>query len=85
MENNINLIGEQIPVYVSAIFSEYLKPELVYHNLEHTKLVAKRTLEIANYYKLGPTERFILIAASWFHDTGQLFPSHRAMKSIVRQ
>lgn len=73
MENYINLIGKQIPVYVAEIFNEHLKPELVYHNLEHTKLVAERTLEIANYYRLDTMERFILIAASWFHDTGQLF------------
>lgn len=73
MENNIKLLSKQTPIYVSAIFNEHINPVLVYHNLEHTRRVAKRTLKIANYYNLGTTERFILLAASWFHDTGHLF------------
>jgi hypothetical protein len=73
MENNIKLLSKEIPIYVSAVFYKYIKPELVYHNLEHTIRVVERTLEIVNYYKLGATERFILLAASWFHDTGHLF------------
>lgn len=84
MENNIKLLSKEIPIYVSAVFYKYIKPELVYHNLEHTIRVVERTLEIVNYYKLGATERFILLAASWFHDTGHLFPGLRVMKSIVR-
>jgi predicted metal-dependent HD superfamily phosphohydrolase len=73
MENNIKLLSEQIPFYVSSIYYKYIKPELFYHNLEHTRRVVERTLEIADYYRLGPIERFILLAASWFHDTGHLF------------
>ncbi|EDM34559.1 hypothetical protein PBAL39_11195 [Pedobacter sp. BAL39] len=73
MENNIKLLSKQIPIYVSAIFDEHVKPELVYHNLEHTKRVAKRTMEIARHYRLSETDCFILLAASCFHDTGQLF------------
>lgn len=73
MENNIKLLSKRIPVYVSAIYYKDIKPELVYHNLEHTRRVVERTLEIADYYRLGAIERFILLAASWFHDTGHLF------------
>ena len=73
MENNINLLSKQIPVYVSAIFGEHIKPAFIYHNLDHTKHVVERTLEIATYYRLSANERFILLAAAWFHDTGQLF------------
>ena len=80
MENKIKLLSERIPHYVSAIFDEYLKPELVYHNLEHTKRVVERTLEIAKY-----TGRFILLAASWFHDTGHLFsgPQGHEQQSVA--
>ncbi len=85
MENNIKLLSKQIPIYVSAIFHGHVKPELVYHNLEHTMRVVERTLEIANYYRLGATERFILLTASWFHDTGHLFsgPQGHEQQSVA--
>ena len=44
----------------------------MYHNLEHTKTVVRRTSEIAANYHLSETELFILSAGAWFHDTGQL-------------
>ncbi|KEQ29578.1 hypothetical protein N180_18010 [Pedobacter antarcticus 4BY] len=85
MENNIKLLSKELPVYVSAIFYEHINPQLVYHNLEHTRRVVERTLEIANYYRLGITEHFILLTASWFHDTGHLFsgPQGHEQQSVA--
>jgi HD superfamily phosphodiesterase len=46
---------------------------LLYHNIEHTEFVVQKTYEIASNYSFDEKEIFILSAAAWFHDTGQLF------------
>lgn len=63
---------KQISVYVTSLFNEYHGEDLFYHNLEHTENVAKRTLEIAANYFFSEVDLFIISAAAWFHDTGQL-------------
>ena len=71
MKNNLPLI-EEISAHVISLFNQYRANDLMYHNLEHTKTVVKRTSEIAANYHLSDTELFILSAGAWFHDTGQL-------------
>ena len=71
MKNNLPLI-EEISVHVISLFNQYQANDLIYHNLGHTKTVVKRSSEIAANYHLSDTELFILLAAAWFHDTGQL-------------
>jgi|GEM_PF-369348 predicted metal-dependent HD superfamily phosphohydrolase len=85
MDNKIILLSTQIPVYVSAIFNEHMKTAFVYHNLEHTRRVVKRAVEIATHYDLSKPDSFILHAASWFHDMGQLFttPENHEQQSAV--
>ena len=71
MNNYLQLI-EEISTHVISLFNQYQGNDLIYHNLEHTKTVVKRSSEIAANYHLSDTELFILLAAAWFHDTGQL-------------
>ena len=71
MINYLQLI-EKISIHVISLFDQYQANDLMYHNLEHTKTVVKRSSEIAANYHLSDTELFILSAAAWFHDTGQL-------------
>ena len=71
VNNNLRLI-EEISTHVIRLFNQYPSKDLMYHNLDHTKTVVKRTLEIAANYDLTDTELFILSAGAWFHDTGQL-------------
>ena len=70
--NNYLGLAEKTGTYVKRLFNQYQANDLKYHNLEHTKSVIKRTLEIAANYSLRETELFILSAAAWFHDTGHL-------------
>ncbi len=63
---------KQIRDYVKSLFNEYHGGDLFYHNLEHTENVVKRTLEISVNYSFSDDELFIISAAAWFHDTGQL-------------
>jgi len=71
MDNYSELV-EKTGIYVKRLFNQYRANDLKYHNLEHTKSVIKRTLEIAANYSFNETELFILSAAAWFHDTGHL-------------
>src|SRR5215207_4228200 len=56
--------------YVTEIFTHQLKPEFVFHNLEHTEDVVEACSYMADYYKLNDDDRFVLMTAAWFHDTG---------------
>jgi len=66
-------IDKRIEEYVKGLFDQMHSPALVFHNLEHTENVVKRTIEIAGHYNVSEKEMLILFAASWFHDTGYLF------------
>ena len=59
--------------YVSKLFKKNETEVLEFHNLQHTQDVVKHTLEIAGVHKLSEDDKFVLLAAAWFHDTGHLF------------
>ena len=67
------LIEKRIEKYVTGLFEQKQSPDLVFHNLDHTKEVVKHTLKIASHYKVSDREMLILIAAAWFHDIGYLY------------
>lgn len=73
-----------IPEHVSLLFQHNGNSTLVYHNLEHTKLVVSRVIEIAESYDLHEMESFVLFVAAWFHDAGQLFtvPQDHEKRSV---
>src|SRR5919199_6585150 len=56
--------------YVTNIFTHQVKPEFVFHNIEHTEDVVEACSRIAERYNLDETDRLILMLAAWFHDTG---------------
>jgi predicted metal-dependent HD superfamily phosphohydrolase len=56
--------------YVTDLFTHQLKPEFVFHNLEHTEDVVEACSYMADYYKLSDDDRLVLMLAGWFHDTG---------------
>ncbi|MEP6846843.1 MAG: Pycsar system effector family protein [Panacibacter sp.] len=64
---------KKIEDYVTGLFEQMHAPALVFHSLEHTQNVVKRTQEIAGHYKVTEDEMLILYTAAWFHDTGHLF------------
>ncbi|MEP7251575.1 MAG: Pycsar system effector family protein [Ginsengibacter sp.] len=66
---------KKIEEYVTGLFEQMHAPALVFHNLEHTQDVVKRTQEIAGHYKVTEDEMLVLFTAAWFHDTGHLFTS----------
>lgn len=56
--------------YVTDIYTHQLKPEFVFHNLEHTEDVVEACSYMADFYKLNDDDRLVLMLAAWFHDTG---------------
>ncbi|MEO6220655.1 MAG: Pycsar system effector family protein [Ginsengibacter sp.] len=77
-------LHKKIEEYVTGLFQQMHAPALVYHNLDHTQNVVKRTQEIAGHYKVTEDETLILFTAAWFHDTGHLLtePSKHEDMSI---
>lgn len=63
---------EKIIKYVRRMIDLRTSSELCYHNIKHTKSVVRNATEMANFYGLKDKERFVLLAAAWFHDTGHL-------------
>jgi predicted metal-dependent HD superfamily phosphohydrolase len=56
--------------YVTDLFTHQLRPEFVFHNMEHTEDVVEACSYMADYYKLNDDDRMVLMLAAWFHDTG---------------
>ena len=56
--------------YVTELFTHQVKPEFVFHNLDHTESVAEACSQMADFYHLNDEDRFALILSAWFHDTG---------------
>jgi HD superfamily phosphodiesterase len=59
-----------VRTHVTEIFTRQVKPELVFHNLEHTEDVVEACSYMADYYKLEDNDRLVLLLSAWFHDTG---------------
>jgi predicted metal-dependent HD superfamily phosphohydrolase len=60
----------KIQEYISAHYREKVDPVFVFHNLVHTQEVVAACQEMAEFYKLNDDDRFALLSAAWFHDSG---------------
>jgi predicted metal-dependent HD superfamily phosphohydrolase len=56
--------------YVTDLYQHRIKPELVFHTLEHTEDVVEACSYMADHFELEETDRLVLMLAAWFHDTG---------------
>ena len=72
VEISTEILLSEIACHVEGLFEANKYPYLVYHNLDHTRLVVQHAMEIAKHYPLDNRSVFILLAAAWFHDTGHL-------------
>lgn len=70
----MNDIQEQILAaarhHVTEFYTHKVKPEFVFHSLDHTEDVAEACSRMADHYSLKEEDRFVLMIAAWFHDTG---------------
>ena len=61
----------EIEVYVTDFLANE-RGGFFYHNLNHTRKVVSHVEEMANHYQLRESDRFVVVAAGWFHDIGYL-------------
>jgi len=61
---------ENFETWIQKLFSTELKPEICYHNLQHTISVVKRAGDLAVYYQLPEADQTDLFLAAWLHDIG---------------
>lgn len=72
MHMQTGLIIEAAQQYVTAQYKNHPHPQLVYHNLEHTRQVVAAAEQIAAHYRLEDTDLLVVYIAAWFHDLGYL-------------
>ena len=58
--------------YVFNLLSENLPTTYYYHNLNHTREVMDRVIEIGTFEGCGPEELDLLLAAALWHDAGYI-------------
>lgn len=63
-------LSEDVKQYVLNYFEVHHDPDLIYHDVKHTKNVVATATRIANHYQLNDEDFFVVIVAAWFHDTG---------------
>lgn len=75
---------KQTEQYITGLYENAAKSNLVYHTLDHTQKVVDHVNEIASHYDLSEKEILILNIAAWFHDTGHLYedPATHEQKSV---
>ena len=56
--------------FVSDLFLNKVDKAIHFHTLQHTMEVLAGSETMANYYHLEDEDRFALMVAAWFHDTG---------------
>jgi len=56
--------------YVSDLFTNKVDKAIHFHTLQHTQEVLTGCETMADYYRLEEQDRFALMLAAWFHDTG---------------
>lgn len=56
--------------FVSDLFINNVDKTIHFHTLQHTQEVLKASETMADYYHLEDEDRFALMLAAWFHDTG---------------
>ncbi|HEK18967.1 hypothetical protein [Mucilaginibacter sp.] len=59
--------------FVVDLLDHHLPVNMSFHNKQHTELVVKATIEIAQQNGLNKNEIFILQTAAWFHDSGYCY------------
>jgi len=65
----IQILGEA-QKYVSDLILTKVNKSVRFHTLQHTQEVVAGCEKMADYYKLSDEDRFVLLLAAWFHDTG---------------
>ncbi len=64
------LLIKAAQAHVTDLLSNKLSKSIRFHTLQHTQEVVAACEKLAEYQQLPDDDRFALILAAWFHDTG---------------
>lgn len=70
MGDNHLLILQEARAAVTDLLLNKLSKSIKFHTLQHTQEVVAACELMANHYQLAENDRFPLLLAAWFHDTG---------------
>lgn len=56
--------------YITDYFAEHIRPEYVFHDLDHTVQTVAAVRTIAEGFQLDKQDMLVVQLATWFHDTG---------------
>ncbi|HEX4875903.1 MAG TPA: Pycsar system effector family protein [Chitinophagaceae bacterium] len=70
MADNQLLVLQEAQAVVTDLLLNKLSKNIKFHTLQHTREVVAACETLANYYQIGEEDRFALLLAAWFHDTG---------------
>ena len=70
MSENQLVLLQEAQTLVTALLPNKLSKSIKFHTLLHTQEVVTACQKLADYHQLGDDDRFALILAAWFHDTG---------------
>lgn len=61
---------QEVQQFVKNIFATRVSPAFVFHNIDHTRDVAKASQEIGSHFPLSEEEELALLIGAWVHDIG---------------
>jgi len=61
--------------YVTSLLHDQLPAFRTFHNAGQTQCVVEKCQEMMKHANLTENERYILLLAAWFHDTGYVYAS----------
>lgn len=56
--------------YITDLLSHKLSKDIKFHTLQHTQEVVAACEKMADYQQIPDDDRFALVLAAWFHDSG---------------
>lgn len=70
MSENQLLLLQEAQALVTDLLPNKLSKSIKFHTLQHTQEVVAACQKLADYHQLTEDDRFALVLAAWFHDTG---------------
>jgi predicted metal-dependent HD superfamily phosphohydrolase len=68
--SNTETLLQETETHVKAFFADYISPDFVFHDLEHTVQTVSAARVIGEGFQLSERELLLLQLGAWFHDTG---------------
>ena len=79
------LLLQKAQTYVTDLLSDKLSKSIRFHTLLHTQEVVAASTKLADFYHIPEDDRFALLLAAWFHDTGYTGGEAKGHETVSNQ